>query len=1030
MLRAISWRLASSIAFFVVAVVAVVAAVAGPLYLTATDQAIVSNALTGATPENAGVSITDLAGHITPPSELLADAASVPGGVGTSSSDRFESPILTTLLPADAYSPVSGRPDILDLVSRTGACEEVPIVAGHCPTAANQVAVSSRSAVQLRAHVGSVIVPLGTTSAHTFAGKPPPRIQLVVSGIYTAGDDNAPIWWGTNYFPFGSSQPSGGEGLDDGWVTPAGAALLSTQILPSNWLELPLRVSTITATNATAVLGDVNAWVASTESFGNVVVGSGLPALLSSAQSQEHAAAPVIVVISLLLVLLALLVLYSVAQSTSALRANDVRVAELRGLPRGRVTFLALREPVLLLVLAVPAGIAVAWATVSLVDSQVIGISKPRFDTLALVSALITLAAGIVSAALGSRALLRSRITEESLDAAAKRRARNAAVVDALGLALAVSGAVELVGQHNHQVGTADPVTLVGPGLLALGAGILGARLLPLAAAALARAYRWTRHVALSLAATNVSRRENVARRIVIPTIATGLLVFSIAGLSVVRRNDAMQAGFQEGAPIVLQANVQAGINFLDAVQGADPTGKEAMAAVSVRASDGLSLAVDATRLAAVMSWPKSLSGPTVRDIAKELRPPTPAAVMIPNSDRLELTVDLATALRPAPDLQMQLYDEQYPSEFLVDFGLLRAGTHTYSASLIGGCPRGCRLDYFSLQWTAGGHAVPPAASNVVLHLVSLSAVLGGVTSSLPAGFTRPGTWQSTEAATTASPGGLGITTDLASATTPPEISLADVPTLLPAVVTTGFAQLDANPAQPGEFQGVGIDENQIEVHGIAYVPALPRLGANGTMVDLGFAQLVESQAPAGASFEIWCARPPTAALIKRLSERGVTVTGSAQSSTYLTQYQHSGDSLAFDLFGFAAGSALLLALGALLFSTASGARSRGIELTGLTAVGVSRRALRASIVIESLMVSLVGTLLGWGAGVAGAGLAIASLPEFAPGRVGPPLELGLPWLDLVACGVVVLVAVVIAAAVSAVLVMRQVRPDRLRLAP
>lgn len=1015
-------------AFFVVAVVAVVAAVAGPLYLTATDQAIVSDTLTGATAENAGVSITDLAGHVTPPSALLADAAKVPGGFGTSRTDRFESPIVTTLLPAAVFSPLSGRPDAVDLVSRTGACKEVTLVSGHCPTSPFQVAISTRSAVLLKARVGSVITPLPTVTTHSLKKRPPP-LHLVVSGLYAPGDDNAPIWWGTNYFLYGASS-NGGQQLDDGWVTPQGAASLAAQILPTSWLELPLRISTVTSTNASNVLSSLASFEATTEAHGNVVVGSGLPTLLVGAQTQEHDASPVVIVVSLLLVLLALLVLYSVAQSTSALRANDVRVAELRGLPRGRVAVLALREPVLLLVLAVPAGIALAWASVSLVDSQVIGISAPRFDTLALASALITLAAGIVSAALGSRALLRSRITEESLDAAAKRRARNAAVVDALGLALAVAGGVDLVGQHNHQVGTADPTTLIGPGLLALGAGILGARLLPFAADGVARAYRWTRHIALSLAATNVSRRENVARRIVIPTIATGLLVFSITGLAVVRRNDAMQAGFQEGAPVVLQVDVRPGVNFLGAVEAADPSGREAMAAVSVQASDGLTLAVDASRLAAVMSWPKDLSSMSAADIARALRPPTTPPVMVPNSDRLELTVDLATALKPAPDLQMQLYDEQYPSEFTVDFGLLRQGRHTYSASLLGACPMGCRLDYFTLLWTPGGHHAPPGAHHTVLHLISMASRRDGVTTALPMRFSQSGAWSGTDAAAAETPGGLVVESDLADSPTPPEISLTDVPTLLPAVVTTGLAQLDANPAQPGEFQAVGIDQNQIDVHSVAYVPALPRLGATGSMVDLDFAQLVESQAPAGATFEIWCAHRPTSALIARLAQRGVTVTGSTQSATYLHEYQHSGDSLAFDLFGFAAAAALLLALGALLFSTASTARSRGIELSGLTAVGVSRRALRASIVIESLMVSLVGTLLGWGAGVAGASLAIASLPEFALGRVGPPLELGLPWLDLVACGAVVLVAVTIAAAVSAVLVMRQVRPDNLRLSP
>ncbi|HXY44311.1 MAG TPA: FtsX-like permease family protein [Acidimicrobiales bacterium] len=1032
-MRAIEWRLGSSMAFFAVAAVAVAAATTGPLYLTAADQSIVTSGLASVPANQTGVTITQSPSSQQGLGGVLAAASTVPGGSGTGAAQRFGPAIVTTDLASSVYSPVAGRPDGIEFVYRTGACGEVRMVAGHCPTTSDEVALSVRSAAQLRVKVGSLFepTPSGRPGRSGADGTRAASYRLRVSGLYQPGNPAAAIWWGTDYFPFGfpfGPPNSGAEALDDGWLTAPGAARLSAVLVPTSWVQLPLHVSSITPTDITPVLNSLASWEATAEATDGVVVGSSLSGVLSAAQGEEGSARTVVLVVALQLALLALLVLYSVARATSALRSDDVRVAELRGLPRRNIAALALREPVILLTAALPAGAALAWIVVWLVDRELLGIAAPTYDTLAIATAFGAFVAGLIAAAFGSRALLRVRISEESLETAAKRRARTAGVVDAIGLALSAAGVAELIAQHSHQTGSADPLALVGPGLLALGAGILGARLLALFADTLARLTRWTRHVAAGLAARSVARRENVARQVLVPTIAAGLLAFSVAGLAVSRRNDTMQAGFQVGAPVVLRAEVRSGVNFLDAVREADPSGHEAMAVVSVNASYGETIAVDSSRFAAIASWPDDLAPRSVAALAKALRPPTPPAVTVPPGSGLVVTADLGTDVEPRPDLQLSLFDDVYMSENTVDFGFLRPGVHRYSASLAGACSGGCRLDAFTLVWVPGAH-LDPRARNVSVQLRSLAEDEGGSSKVLASGFGTVGAWKVNGlASATATRSGLSIVADLADAPTPPSVQPADVPSLVPSVVTSGFATVNADPSTPDQYQAVGIDENEVPVRGIATVQALPQLGADGTMIDLGFAQLVQTGPPAGATFEVWCSHPPSATLLSRLERGGVTITGSSAARSVLRGFQRSGPSLGFDLFGIAGVAAVLLALGSLLFATASGARARGIELTGLSAVGVTRRTLYRSVVVESLMVSVAGAALGWAAGVLGASLAIGSLPEFAPGRVGPPLELGLPWTDLALSGAAVLVVLVAAALASAWLVMRQVRPDRLRM--
>ncbi len=104
--------------------------------------------------------------------------------------------------------------------------------------------------------------------------------------------------------------------------------------------------------------------------------------------------------------------------------------------------------------------------------------------------------------------------------------------------------------------------------------------------------------------------------------------------------------------------------------------------------------------------------------------------------------------------------------------------------------------------------------------------------------------------------------------------------------------------------------------------------------------------------------------------------------------------------------------------------------MSALAAVGVPRRVLRRSLLAEYIAVVTAGAVLGFVSGIATIRLALGSLPEFAPGRVGPPLSVWIPWAQVAAASGVALLLLLGGAGLAIGLVMRRATPDSLRTAP
>src|ERR1700677_1744408 len=137
------WRLGSSLAMLIIAVVAVATGAFGPIYLRSADQAVLNGALGSAPPGNVGLTLQAGVGDS---GVRLVDAAyRVPragGGRTWFGRDIFtEETGVTTVANEESYSA--------DVMARSGVCAHLIMVAGRCGTQTGSVVISARSAHEL-----------------------------------------------------------------------------------------------------------------------------------------------------------------------------------------------------------------------------------------------------------------------------------------------------------------------------------------------------------------------------------------------------------------------------------------------------------------------------------------------------------------------------------------------------------------------------------------------------------------------------------------------------------------------------------------------------------------------------------------------------------------------------------------------------------------------------------------------------------------------------------------------------------------
>ena len=970
---------------FVVALLGVAVGAYGPLYLQGADRSVLDSSLAAAPVDRTGLTLTpESAGA---GSRRLAQAALAvprPPGGGT----WFGAPIAEEDTGVTVTAAGSGQDYSSDLVSRTGACAHLELVAGHCPVSTGDVLLSVRTADALGVSVGDIL------DVSSGAG-PVRRTPVTVSGLYRETSSGASYWWGDNYFPYGDGPPER-PGLDDMFASMATVASAAPTGSMASMLQLPLERASLSPSQVADLEASLVSYHDAILATHGVQSATGLGAVLDATTSSEHVMSTIALVIDLQLVLLAIATLYFVAARTAAEREPDLRLAELRGYRTRSTWAVALAEPVVLVALAVPVGLLAAWCLAALTAAGILATGAGvGFDLLAVGAACATGAAGILAVAVGAH---RSTVAVESGMSGGGRGVRMATkwrvAGDVAAVALAVAAVAELVVSGvagGTATGGVDLLAAFAPGLLALGVGVVGARALPALVGATLPLTRNSRHVSTALATRRVARRPEFAAQVVLVVVAVSLTVFGVSGWAVAARNRAAAAAYAVGASRVLTVTVRPGVDFLAATRAADGGRRSAMAVVVEHASDGTTLAVDSGRLAEVAAPPAGLDSSEVQESAARLVPDDLAPSVLVSGTELRVTADARFDLRPAPELTADLFDGAYQTPAQVVLGPLTPGLSSYQGALAGLCPSACRLVDLSVTW---GPPLPDSVTSGSVHLlVSSMATRSGAGRWRPlaAGLTDAGRWRTTAGSATlgSSAAGLASRMYVSAYGAPTAIAPADVPRALPTVLTDSLAEGDREAG--GSVTVVGLDGATIGATSVGQVPSLPRVGDDASLVDLDMAQRFLSGPMTDDTTEIWLSPRAPTDLTGRLAARGITVLAVDSSRSRLAELDRGGPALAYSLFLVSAVAAGVLAVGTTVFATVVSARRRRREFASMHAVGVPRRILRRSVVLEQVLTVGTALVLGAATGLVATTLAIGSVPESTGMTTGPPLDVGLP---------------------------------------
>ncbi len=1082
LVNGLRWRGRSSLAMFAVAVFACGAAAFGPIYLRSGDQLALNRTLGGAVPANAGLTIENgsfpISGHhsrawlerfarnapepssghrwwgspimteragfrtvpilpqrpggvtsgsVTPGSALPGSANQGgrsaetvalrrPAGVaGTAEAGANASPPAHLVrIPFSGTKPYDGS-----IVARTGVCAHLDIVQGRCP-AGEGVVVSTRTAQTLGLVVGGALaVDFSPTT---------PEVRMPIVGIYHPGNPFASYWWEENYFGFDAVGPTDLLMIDSVFTTPQGVRALAPHRKIYVTANVPYRQGSLTLSDVGLIQHDLVSLESHALHDDRVRVSTRMLTLLGQAGSVEHTEATVVDVVDLELVLLGILVLYFVASRTAAEREPDVRLGELRGFRSRSTIAVALAEPVAVVGAAVPVGLLGAWLVAGAVTPAIFG---PRIgstaDLLAVGAAVAAGIVGVAAAGLGARRSLVGGLSAAA-DAAPGEigRSRWQLLGDAVVVAVAGAAffALAVGGDSGADRSGSNPLAALAPGLLALALGMVAARLLPRILNVVNRRNAFSSRLAASLATRTVGRRREYRSQLVLTALAVALAVFAVSGWAIAAFNRNQKAEVGVGATRVLSVAVRQGTTFLKDVQAANPNGREAMPVVVEHAANGTTLAVDARRLGSTAIWPTDL-GLRTATAARRLHPTGLAPEIRVAGRRVAFTIDSTGHVTPPPQLSLEVYDVDTQFTTTLPLGSLTPGLHRYTAGLYSYCPGGCRLVGLSVTWSPPKVPAGTRSPAVTMTIRALrQQARSGGWRTLSAGLGNSQDWflPLGGAQLSGSSSGLEARFSLIDGT---GLVLApkDVPSAVPVIVTPTSSSTASGDGGP---LVVGLDGSTLPGHTVGEVAALPGVHGDAVLATLQAIERYQSGRFVAETSEVWLAKSAPASIVGALRAHGLRVLSQRTAASAVQRLDHNGLTVAYLLYLVAAVAAALLVIGATAFTLSSAARRRQEELAALRAVGVNHATLRHAVQIEQALVLLTGIVVGAVAGAVAAVVALRSVPEFVVRTPGPPLQLGLPALDLATTVVAVVLALGATVLVGSAVVARGAAVERL----
>ncbi len=1029
-LRAIRWRAAASVTVFVVAVVAILAATVGPIYLHAVDQTVLTRHLKDASLFQRDVLVSRDSELGFPGVDWEAQVRGIAGQV--THDHLFARPVSEQ--QADVVYG-GAQPYKSEIASIEDLCVHLHIVRGRCLSgnSTSETLISANTAAAGHLTVGGT---LATTTTNGVA------IRLRVVGVYRPIAPGGSFWERWDLFRFGQLGP-------DNAPPPGDAAFVTPSALSSRLQRVPQTLSANLALVTGAVgyddigelrrtIANVDATVgqlanqAGTTGAPAATVTTSLPTILDATTTETSLARTLVTVATAQLALLAMFLLYAVVANTTAAQGPEVALAKLRGRRAGSVLLQSVAQPVALVVVAAPVAALLAWLVVGLLAPHLLRHSVDvAFPPAAYGVAALGVVGGVMAAVVAARRIVVTPVGAlMRLGAGAPGSPIGLLVADAAAVTIAVAGLIELEAGGVLDAGKPNPLSVLAPTLLAVAGAVVALRLLPFLARRLARWTRDSRRLATFLAVRQLLRRPAEVRAVLLVAVAVSIASFAVTAWTDAGHNRALRAVNSAGAHTVLLVRPGAGVNDLrTAVDRADPGGHSmAVAYTNVDQLPPL-VAVDTARFASVGAWVPGNSSASLPSVLRRLVGGRAAPVTVTGA-RLRLHVDLIR--HPSQRVHLAVtFTEPNHDQAVRTIAPVVSGATSYDISLPAACARGCGVAALGL--TAN---TPDNLDTSGTQVSEIDAVIGASVRS--DGGWRPvmsfgdkarwrGDGKGPAAIGTAGASlALDVRQNSGSATWPSAVSAA-IPTALRGVVASATAALYAGD-QIHSVVAVGLDGQTVFVDGVIRSVTLPQVDRNGMMVDFGSAlAAMGNSAATTTQYQVWLSSSAPSDMAARLARQHVYVEHTIHSSTYRRAVDDSGPAFADSLFLISALAAIVLAIGATAVGRVVSARRRGYELAALEAVGVSSRTLRRATAAEQGSIFGVGLLVGLAAGLVGSQLALPSTPVFVDTSTGPPLVLGLPWalLAVLAIGLAAVFAVVSVA--IARLVQRAATPSQLR---
>jgi len=730
------------------------------------------------------------------------------------------------------------------------------------------------------------------------------------------------------------------------------------------------------------------------------------------------------------LLLLTWLLLFLIVTDAAEARAGEVALAKLRGHGRLRTIAFGLSEPVLLLAVALPAGLLVGWAaTAGLTRILLRPGTQAELTVLAIAAAAAATLGGLVATVLAARRALVRPVTEQ-WRRTARRAAHRGWVLDAVLLTGALAGLAELITAGDVTSARSGSLGLLVPGLLGLAAAVTASRLLPVACGLAFAGTRRRGGIGLFLVVRHIARRPGGTRTTIVLTAAFALATFAVAAFSVDQRNVDRVAATQTGAAAVLTVTAPAGQDLETIVDRIDPRGDQA-AAVDRYAggtdNGAVLLAVQPERFARVAQWPSGSLDRPPASLGPALDPRVPPAVTLPaGSAAVRIRVAGPTGVAPGTELTFWMVEAGSPDggQVPVSLGALHQG---WLSAEVTGCP--CQVTMIGID----PPAVTPGVKQGSVTLSGLAIRTTGGWAGLPAlagtagwspGAEDPVGCSGTGGQVQAGPSGLSWSFRTRGACNP-ALRRMDAPATLPALVSSQLT------GRLPVFSTVGLDGRQLLVRPVALAAAVPGAPAVGVVVDRTYAQRKAFYADDSLVAEqVWVAPGALAPVRARLAAAGVKIDGVATTADAEAVLMRQGPALASVLFLAAAVAAALLAGGAAVLGLYQAGRRRSYEYAALIAGRVPRGSLRTSVFIEQSVVLGFGVVTGVAAGIGSAVLVLRGLPVFLTPPPAPSLLFVPSATQVVVPLVVTVVLLAVAITVATVMLIRSARPELLREAP